>query len=64
MLRHSDRRPTQQWAKSGPPCRVALGSPPDIVTPLARATSPCGASFLADELPKAITMYQLNPIRL
>ena len=46
------------------PCGVALGSPPDSVAPLARTTSPHCALLLAGKLPKTITMYQLNLIRL
>ncbi len=44
--------------KAARPFGVALGSPPDRVTSLARATSPRCTTFLAGELPSTITMPQ------
>jgi hypothetical protein len=64
MRAYSDRRKTQQWAKSGPPLGVAFGSPSDSVASLARATSPRCATLLAEMLPKAITAMQPNVIWL
>ena len=47
------------------PGGVALGSPSDIVASLGRATtSPPGATLLAEELPRAITVDQCHVIRL
>ncbi len=59
---------TDEQRSNGPklarPEGVVLGSPLDSVTPLARAPSPHCAALLAGELPKTITMYQPNLIRL
>ena len=64
MPSHSDRRRTQQWAKSGPPLGVVIGSPSDSVASLARATSPRCATLLAEMLPMTITAMQPNVIWL
>ncbi len=64
MPKHSDRRRTQQWAKSGPPLGVATGSPSDCVASLARVPDPHCATLLAEKLPVAITAVQPNVIWL
>ena len=64
MPLHSDRRETPQSAKSGPPFRVAAGSPSDSFASLARATSPHCATLLAEKLPAAITVDQSRSERL
>ncbi len=59
---------TDEQRSNGPkvarPGGVVMGSPPDSVASLARATSPHCAPLLAGELPMTITMYQSNLIRL
>ncbi|WP_298287298.1 hypothetical protein [Novosphingobium sp.] len=46
--------------KSARPEGVASGGPLDSVTPLAGATSPCCAPFLASGPPDAITVIQIG----
>ncbi len=62
MVLHSDPKGFGSQRGDGPkaarPFGVALGSPPDGITSLARATSPRCATFLAGELPSTITMPQ------
>ncbi len=50
--------------KAARPFGVALGSPPDGITSLARATSPRRTTFLAGGLPSTITAHQPNQDRL
>ena len=64
MLKHSDRRATRRWAKSGPPLRGCPERPRGSVAKLARATSPRCAPRLATDPLRAITVEQPHVIWL
>ncbi len=59
MLKHSDRRSTRRWAKSGPPLRGRVRKPAGCVAALVRGPKgPRCAPLLSSGLPDAIRVTQ------